>query len=123
MKTIIAGSRNITAAKSVEDAIKESGFEITEVVCGSARGVDTLGELWAKANKIPVRYFPAEWKKFGLSAGHKRNAQMAEYAEALILVWDGRSKGSKSMRDLAEKTAEKRSFKIYEKKIVVSPRR
>ena len=46
MKVIIAGSRSITDATIVEKAINESGITITEMVCGGASGVDTLGEEW-----------------------------------------------------------------------------
>lgn len=103
MKTIIAGSRTITDISKVYSAAKSCGWEISEVVCGKARGVDTLGEQWAKAQDIPVKYFPADWDRYGKSAGYIRNAQMADYAEALVLVWDGTSRGSKMMRELAIK--------------------
>ena len=43
MKVIIAGSRNFTDYKVLQDAIKNSGFKITEVVSGGAKGVDSLG--------------------------------------------------------------------------------
>ncbi len=97
MKTIIAGSRTITDFKVVYEAIKGSGFKITEVVCGECRGPDMLGAEWAKLNKIPVKYFPADWKKLGIKAGPRRNTDMAKYSDALILVWDGKSPGSKNM--------------------------
>ena len=103
MKTIIAGSRNITKLHIVEKAIELSTFNITEVVCGGARGVDDLGRKWAgNGNKIPVKMFPAAWDTYGRSAGYKRNVEMGEYAEALIAVWDGESKGTKHMIDIAE---------------------
>ena len=113
MKTIIAGSRGVTDFNIVEEAIKESGFIITEVVCGCARGVDSLGEQWAKNNNIPVKYFPAEWNRFGRSAGYKRNVEMADNAEALIAVWDKVSKGTKHMIDIAGN----KGLKIFVKEI------
>lgn len=105
MKCIIAGTRHVTSMRIVEQAIRESGFEdqITEVVCGGTRGVDALGERWAKARGIPVRYFKANWSRYGLVGGPIRNEQMAHYADALILVWDGYSKGSKNMLTIAQK--------------------
>lgn len=102
MKTIIAGSRNIINIHYLIDAIEEIDWEITEVVCGKARGADHLGELWAQFNNIPVKEFPANWNKFGRSAGYKRNAEMANYGEALIALWDGGSRGTKSMIELAK---------------------
>lgn len=103
MKTIIAGSRNITDYNIVLAAIKESGFTITEVVCGLASGPDTLGEQYAIERNIPVTYFPANWRELGKSAGYIRNEQMGNYGECLIAIWDGESRGTKHMIDYAKK--------------------
>jgi hypothetical protein len=103
MKTIIAGSRGITDQKAVDEAIAECGWKITEVVCGKAAGVDSLGEAWATAQNVSLKAFPADWHTFGRAAGFRRNADMAEYAEALILVWDGNSPGSRMMKDIARR--------------------
>jgi hypothetical protein len=103
MRTIIAGSRTVIEYEKVCAVIKAANFNITEVVSGCARGVDTLGEQWAAASGIPVKRFPAEWNKHGKLAGPVRNQQMADYADALIAVWDGRSKGTKDMIDRASK--------------------
>jgi hypothetical protein len=102
VKTIIAGSRSITDIAQVQRAITGSGFYITEVVSGKARGVDSLGEMEARRRRIPVKFFPADWSK-GPCAGPMRNRQMADYAEALILIWDGKSKGSANMLQEAKK--------------------
>jgi glycerophosphoryl diester phosphodiesterase len=102
MKVIIAGSRTITDAYLVRKAVEDSGFTVTEVVCGLARGADQLGRLYAQRNKIPVKEFPADWKKFGRAAGVKRNREMALYADALIAVWDGYSRGTKNMIETAK---------------------
>lgn len=68
-----------------------------EVVCGLAVGADTLGKDWAKANDIHLVTFPAEWDKYGKAAGAIRNVEMADYADALVAFWDGKSKGTKHM--------------------------
>ena len=63
MKLIIAGSREITDIRVVQEAIKESGInlsEVTEIVSGTARGVDKLGEAVAIQNKIKIKRFPAD---------------------------------------------------------------
>jgi hypothetical protein len=106
MKTIIAGSRSITDLADVVRAIELSTWEdlITEVVCGMAPGADMLGYKWAKSKGIPITEMPADWDQFGKKAGYKRNWQMADYAgeDALvIIVWDGTSTGSRSMRNIA----------------------
>lgn len=79
------------------DAAKAAGWIFDEVVSGTARGADSYGEEWAKANNIPIKRFPADWDGLGRGAGHIRNAQMADYADALLLVWQGTSPGSKNM--------------------------
>ncbi len=103
MKTIIAGSRTLQDAAFVEKAIEDSGFEITEVVCGMANGVDMIGAVWAMKNKIPVKKFPAHWDEFGKAAGPIRNAQMGDYAEALIAVTHAGSHGTNHMIEYATK--------------------
>ena len=97
MKTIIAGGRDIDDFNLVKEAVKESGFEITEVVSGKAAGADTLGEQWAEKNGVPVKEFPADWELHGKSAGPIRNREMVQYAEALIALWDGQSRGTSNM--------------------------
>lgn len=109
MKTIIAGSRDIRFPIVVKQAIITSGFDITEVVCGGAKGVDGLGESWALQNGIPVKHFPADWSQHGKSAGYKRNVLMGDYADALIAVWDGASKGTNHMINIATK----KGLKVY----------
>lgn len=94
MKVIIAGSRTIPpdiGYELVETAMRVArlrGWEITEVVYGTARGIDTCGRLWADRNSIPWKGFPADWDK-GRGAGFARNIEMAKYAEALVAITIG----------------------------------
>jgi len=115
MKVIIAGSRDIIDLTCVIEAVSRSGFEITEVVSGTARGVDRLGELWAAQHNVPIKRFPADWS-IGKSAGYKRNEQMADYAEAAIIIHDGKSKGSQHMLDIAKRKGLMVYYKIIEEK-------
>lgn len=105
MKVIIAGSRSIVDYAAVEGsmqhAVKAWG-RISQIVSGTARGVDRLGEQWAAAHGIPVKRFPADWNKYGKQAGYIRNVEMADYADACLVVWDGDSRGSMHMYRIAE---------------------
>ena len=111
MRIIIAGSRDLTrelhyyiVAKAFSDAIGEwAPREVVEVVTGGARGVDAHGKDLAKKLGIAHREFPADWNKHGKAAGPIRNAEMAAYADALVLVWDGSSRGSAHMMAIAMK--------------------
>lgn len=73
-----------------------------EIVSGAARGADALGERYAAERGLAVKQFPADWDRYGRSAGYRRNAEMAEYADAAVVFWDGKSKGSKHMINLAK---------------------
>lgn len=103
MKVIIAGSREGFYQEIVDYAVVRSGFKITEVVSGGARGVDKMGEVIAEANNLPLKRFPADWNSYGKGAGLIRNRDMAYYADALVAVWDGRSTGTKHMIDYMKK--------------------
>jgi len=109
MRTIIAGSRQITnedlVFETIEEALKD-GFNITEIVSGTAEGVDTIGEKWANRNDIEVSEFPYENyldENSGKVAPLVRNEKMAEYADQAIIVWDGSSSGTENMIEQAEK--------------------
>ncbi len=97
MKVIIAGSRNIAKEEIVRKAVIKSKFKITEIISGTAAGVDRLGERIAILSNIKLTKYPAQWNKYGKSAGYKRNMKMAKYADALIAVWDSKSRGTQHM--------------------------
>lgn len=102
MRTIIAGSRSCVLIEPLLQALKEFPFKITTVISGTARGVDTLGEYWARMNNIPVEQYPADWSRFGKRAGYVRNEQMAKVAEGALILWDGFSPGTKHMINICE---------------------
>jgi len=104
MRTIIAGSRSATLA-DLNAAMLECPWrdKITLVISGCARGADLHGENWASLHQIPIERYPANWKKYGKSAGFIRNEQMAQVADALIAIWDGESRGTANMINHTEK--------------------
>ena len=104
MRVIIAGSRNteLTSKEIYQELDKiYSKIDITKVLSGGARGIDTYGEAWAILNKIFVERYTADWNKYGKAAGPIRNRKMAENADALI-VFPGGS-GTRSMISEARK--------------------
>ena len=104
-KVIIAGGRDFN---NYEVLRRECNYLLSrkvpdiEVVCGDARGADLLGNKWASEYGYKVKHFPADWNAFGKSAGYRRNAEMASYADALIAFWDGQSRGTMHMINLAK---------------------
>lgn len=89
--------------RRVQTALLEMGA--TEVVSGGARGGDEAGEIAAtrlsgeRVADIKIKRFPADWKNLGKGAGFACNAQMGEYADALIALPGGR--GTQSMIEIA----------------------
>lgn len=104
MKLIIAGTRSYEDENAILKAINLWPYEIFEVVSGCCpTGADKVAILWAEAYNKPVKKFPADWNKYDKAAGPIRNAKMAEYADACIVFWDGKSRGTKNMIDEAIK--------------------
>lgn len=98
LKTIIAGSRSVIDYSLLKLAIENIDWEISEVVSGGANGVDKLGERWAKDNSVDIKQFIPDWNgPHKKGAGFMRNIQMAKYAEAAVIIWDGISKGAQHM--------------------------
>lgn len=109
-RVIIAGTREFDnyslLRKKIDNILsekKKNPYIKIEVVSGTAKGADRLGEKWARENDIYVKQFPANWNKYGSSAGYRRNVDMVEYSDALIAFWNGRSKGTKHTIELATK--------------------
>jgi len=103
MRTIIAGSRDFNDYALLKRIVEGVDWDITLVVSGTARGADKLGEQWAEETKTDLVRFPADWDKHGKRAGHIRNEDMAKNADACIVFWDGKSRGTANMISLAKR--------------------
>ena len=105
-KVIIAGGRdfnNYELLKSKCDYYLSNLDEADVViVSGAARGADKLGEQYAKERGYKIDSHPADWDKYGKSAGYRRNKEMVDIASAAICFWDGKSKGTKHTIDLCK---------------------
>jgi len=109
-RILIAGSRNFDnydflkekCDEILENKLSFENFDGVEIISGKARGADTLGERYCFEREFTLKEFPADWNRFGKSAGFKRNLQMGEYLKEktdslAIVFWDGISKGSLNM--------------------------
>lgn len=109
MNIIIAGSRTFCTEahyslliEKMDDLLRNViNVEPINIVSGAARGADQLGERYANARNFPVIRMPAQWDLYGKSAGYRRNADMAHIATHCVCFWDGRSRGTKHMIDIA----------------------
>jgi hypothetical protein len=101
MKLAVVGSRTFNDYSLLERTLLRVRTPITEIVSGGARGADSLAARWAHVHGVPLKEFLPDWKKYGKSAGFRRNREIIEYADAMLAFWDGISRGTKHDIDLA----------------------
>lgn len=108
---MVGGSRTITDIKWVFTELenylrelyqkhKDPDFKIIE---GGAKGVDQMAVTFAIKHNCRCKEYPADWDKYGKSAGPRRNQQMVVDCDYCILFWDGKSRGTKNDIDLCKK--------------------
>lgn len=106
IRLIIAGGRNFDNYALLQSKLDKMLENIKshdiEILSGKARGADSLGERYAKDRGLKVVEFPANWNRYGKSAGYRRNSEMADYATHCVCFWDGYSRGTEHMINLAE---------------------
>ena len=102
---IVAGSRSFNDYRMLTEKLDyyfsvkiSQGFKI-HIVSGGAKGADMLAEQYAKEKGYESLVFPADWNRFGKSAGYKRNRQIHEFIakfpyRACVCFWDGTSHGT-----------------------------
>lgn len=106
-RLIVAGGRDfndreLLASQLIKLASEDLKDRAVSIVSGLARGADSLAFDFARHYDITVYKFPANWEKFGKSAGYRRNVEMADFSQGLLAFWDGKSRGTKHMIDIAE---------------------
>lgn len=100
MKIIVAGGRDFDDYRLLCRRLDYFFQKIhPTIVCGEAKGADSLGRRYAEEMGLEILSFPAQWEKYGKSAGYRRNEEMAQVADGLVAFWDGESKGTKHMID------------------------
>ena len=101
MKLCIFGSRDFTDYDLLSQKASEINFDT--LVCGEAKGADSLGKSYALSNGIEILSYPANWNMYGNRAGYIRNVQMAKVCDHGLCFWDGKSKGTKMMIEITAK--------------------
>ncbi len=91
MKLAVIGSRGITEL----DLEKYISNEVTRIITGGARGVDTCAARYAQARGIPLTEFHPDYRRYGRGAPLKRNLQIIENADMVLAFWDGSSRGTR----------------------------
>jgi len=105
MNIAIVGSRSCSSYDLVENTMArffDLGM-IDVIVSGGARGADALGKKYATEHGIEYQEFPADWERFGKSAGFERNKYIVTAADVVVAFWDGKSKGTEHTLEIAKK--------------------
>lgn len=100
IRLIVAGSRGLNDYQTVKTAIDDlasRGMVISAIIEGTALGVDRLASRYAVEHGIENIRVPAEWNLYHRGAGVVRNRKMAEMGDALLALWDGKSRGTRDM--------------------------
>jgi hypothetical protein len=104
-KLAIVGSRGFTDYETfcifISDYITK---EVDTIVSGGARGADYLAKKYAKEHQLKYIEIPAQWDKYGKSAGYRRNAAIVNLSDFVVAFWDGQSRGTKHTIDLSNKS-------------------
>lgn len=105
-KLVVAGSRDFNDYELLKHKLiyylQLHDLADVEIVSGGARGADKLGERFAHEHGCKLTIMNADWDTYGKSAGYRRNAEMARYSDGCIVFWDGISKGTQHMINLAK---------------------
>ncbi len=99
MKVAVVGSRGLRVEHLEEYLPKE----ITEIISGGARGVDTSAREYALKTGLKLTEFLPEYGRYGRIAPLKRNITIIENADMVLAFWDGKSKGTKFVIDKCKK--------------------
>lgn len=99
MKMAILGSRNLTNI-ALEKYVLD---DVDEIVSGGAVGVDSCAAEYAKFRKIKLTEFIPEYERYGRAAPIVRNKKIVDYADNILVFWDGSSKGTLSVIKYADK--------------------
>ena len=99
MKIAIIGSRNLGVI-GLENFLPKN---VTEIVSGGARGIDTCAREYAQIHGIQLTEFLPDYSRYGRGAPLKRNLEIIAYADVVLAFWDGTSRGTKYVIDNCKK--------------------
>ena len=91
MKLLIAGSRGIENF----DLSKYIEKDIDTILSGGAKGIDTLAEEYADKMRLSKIILRPRYDLYGKAAPIKRNEELVNMADKILIIWDGASKGTK----------------------------
>ena len=110
-KVAVVGGRDFTDYLRMAKILNPVKYKIQYLVSGGAKGADQLAELYAKAYKVRIKIFDADWDTYGKKAGFLRNQDIVKEADIVIAFWNGKSKGTRHTIELAKEN--NKQLKVY----------
>ncbi|MCJ2088359.1 DUF2493 domain-containing protein [Methylobacterium sp. E-005] len=98
MRILVCGGRDLepalvwnwletNAQEECADALNRASHNlITHVIQGGATGADAGADRWARASRIPVLSFRADWERYGRRAGPLRNTRMLVEGQPDVVI-------------------------------------
>ena len=103
MKILVVGSRSIKEF-DLSDYIPS---ETELIISGGASGIDSIAEEYADKHRISKLILYPKYEVYGKAAPLKRNEIMVDIADEVLIIWDGKSRGTKYTADYAAKKNKK----------------
>ena len=72
-------------------------------ISGGAEGIDSIAERYADSHNISKLILRPKYNLYGRVAPIKRNEEMVNISDAVLIIWDGKSKGAKYTAEYAER--------------------
>ena len=89
MRVLVTGIRDFVDPRVIPQAIRDSGFDVSQLVTGTFTGVEQQVSAWGRETGVPVVLFKPDWPRFRLKASAARNNAMLDAAEAVVVIWTG----------------------------------
>lgn len=99
MKLLVVGSRSITDF----DLSPYIPSDVDVIISGGANGVDSLAERYADLKHLSKYIIRPRYDLYKRAAPLKRNEEMVDMADAVLIIWDGCSKGTQYTLKYAKK--------------------
>ncbi len=97
MKILVCGGRDFNDEEMVASILSRYVFKGDILIHGGSSGADRLAGDWAKKNDIEVEVYPADWHRYGKSAGPIRNGQMLSVGKPNLVVAFPGGRGTEDM--------------------------
>ncbi len=107
MKVAVIGSRGLSV-ENIGELVPE---ETTEIISGGAKGIDTCAAIYAERQGIKFTEIKPDYSRYKKGAPIVRNREIVRLADCVVIIWDGKSRGTKCVIDECEKTG--KEYKLY----------